>query len=168
MKTKRWIFALFLLGVFLFLFRGGMVQADDGNLVIDNSPINQTGTNNANGSIGYQVAPYLFLDKTQAAQKKIETGTQNTLNQAKKQSFAKSMPKQVTVNMTPITQQLFPKTYTTAALASSSQTVSKNSAMPVWFLYLLIGGLLILAGITGVWLGQKFSKLFVKKEKARP
>ena len=162
MKIKKFLFSLVM---FFLLLCGGIASADTGNLEIDSSPINQTsGNTSSETSIGYQVAPYLFLDGTQKTQEKLNQQTEVLLKEAKEQSFTSTSPtKKETVNVTPANQTLFSKNYVAAA-PRGGESHSETRSFPKGLIFLFGGLGIVLVGLLGIFLGRRYSKIFLKKQ----
>ncbi|KRL08060.1 hypothetical protein [Schleiferilactobacillus perolens] len=158
-RLSQWLWVIVLVGGIV----SGMhtsVQATDGNLDIDNTPIYHNAKAESENSI-YTVAPDLFLPKvTQIEQKNARTNTlaadkvvRQVFTGKAKQPVAKSL---VSLN------QLFTKrwqqgnTRANAALSSGDQDY-----WPLLWPIIIVGGVLLT--LLGVYLGKRFSTIIKEK-----
>ena len=155
----------------IFLSFGGVliIHADNGSLVINNSIINPATATQANAqqSLGYKVAPNLFLSDTTTAEKNDEQATQTTLVSARNQSFKVSQAKTAPeLAIQKISASLFKSASTPMELTvSPTSDDSGGLSFPGWVLWAI--GILVmgLATASGVFLGRKYARIFQVKQK---
>jgi hypothetical protein len=164
--------AKYLLGLVLVCALGFFVSmslvahADNGSLVVDDSQITQNSQSaDSNKSIGYQEAPYLFLQGTQSSQASIDSKNKQVLSEAQQQSFAKAKSAASALDLTSINQQLFPKTYVATPISGDVPLTQAASKLPQWLFFVIVGVIMVLAAALGILLGRRFSKVFIKKER---
>jgi hypothetical protein len=162
-RTRMILLTGLLLGI---CFGSVPVSAGDGKLSIDNTVISQQGNiqGNGEGSTLYQIAPDLFLSKKNQQEQERMAGQSKQLALAKNQKFTQTeiknefQTKKILVGLF-VTEQM-----QSEDLAYTSSTAT-SKPMPKWVFWSLALVVASLAGVGGVFLGQKYARIFRKKDK---
>ena len=143
------------------------VSADDGSLQVNNGIITNTGSSgqNSQDSIGYQVAPNLFLGSMAQKNKSLQDGNQHALQTAQTNNFKGQKTETVTQSVAPTVNHLFQKGSLQASTLQGTSSMTTTAPAPSWLIWLVGGIGIVLALIAGLFLGRRFSKIFRKKQK---
>lgn len=143
----------------------GSVQAAAGDLNVNDQVIERQDQGQQQQiNTAYQVVPDLFLnDRNQRARQK-QIRKQRTIKFAKKTIFKRSNSQISQLSQQTVGRKIsFKRSAETEQLDNSTET--QRYDLLNWLKYSLIGGLLILASLMGIFLGKRYAKIFRRGQK---
>lgn len=163
-KIKRLFFSIssiFLISS-LFIVEDQHVYAENGKLTINNEVIYQKEEGQNENGTGTKTIEDLFLKDKSSINDALIKENQEKIAGVKKQVFLNEASQENVSQKENITKKLFLANYETVSTGTTG-TKSSSFKFPKWISWIIIAGVIIGMSVLGVILGQKFSKIFVRK-----
>ncbi|MBO0450967.1 hypothetical protein [Candidatus Enterococcus murrayae] len=158
--NKRKIIGLLLILIATGLF-GKEAVAENGKLVINNQVIYEKNKEKED-SIEYLIAPDLFLDNKTARDQQNLAAREKITRLAKEKVFVTKQLPETGKEVRSYEKKLFLENYE-GAVAHVNQRTQRSNSIPKGLIYLLASAVILGMLVLGIFLGRRFSTVFVRK-----
>lgn len=124
-------------------------------------------TNDQNGqhqvNTAYQVLPDLFLSAKTEQVQKAQKAIKDSIQQAQSTDFLTKIAPQKE-SQRKIQRRLTFKQLTAETSDGKSQTVTSDFSVPTWIWWVIIGGIISMASVFGIYIGKKQARFFRRRD----
>ncbi|WP_208423185.1 hypothetical protein [Latilactobacillus fragifolii] len=151
----NWLLFFLIIGV----TSTGTVQAAPGELNVNNQVIERNDVGNQQqANTAYRTMPDMFLNDRNRTVKQQQTDKQRIIQNAQHQVFSQTRTTKDHSLQKSVGQKI---SFNKSRTSTQSGSGTKNQeGVPGWIKYSLIGVVLILASLSGVYLGKRYAKIF--------